>query len=966
MPRPRSQGRIRPHQRDTDDSVLIIGANITVDESHRQEVARTEANDRKKQTKRDYRNRIKHIYKFLQEKYPAYCEEGGVIEVPDEVRLAKFHHKNTHDLKYAGLNISLIKAFLADKKIKQNGKTSSHTQLRKYNDSILYGAECAEERLPSQYFHEMEKFLNSFKKETRTAKANGQLDENEADPISWALLRRMCQWALEEGNIFVWVYSLLQWGCMARSISIGSLAFHNFRMGEDSIICKYDRHKTDQVGESSHDKHLFGNPFDPLVDLNLAMAIWFGLDPVQWGNHEDFFRFGDANAESAAQRYCSQLSMIFKKHWDELVNYIRPTRANTHSIRKGSGTYSQAGTTCPPPISSTAGRGEWSLGKILDIYWHILEAGDNYLGRILAGLDPMSDDFGTLPPHFKMSDSMANPHIREAMELMYGPILRRWAGTFNDPTGLLLRCLASLVHHSDAVKVWIRNVPGHPFSRLALFHDDLLLRDLKKLVTTDPTDSMKVATGIPPHVSNAILIKRVLDTCIETLKEVNKITDNVRESVKQAFEETAFENGQLTAGRMNTILAEFEERINGQFVDLNLKVGEVRQALPHGRNDTDNFELPHQEEQPHDGNLPFAGEEEQNETPVNYRTYAHGGRFWHVPGRFKLPLKVRLRDGWRLWMKGMPGFETLNEDMIAQAAPIRPFRLFSNALLPPDMKNIFNLHWRPIFSLMEQTPGLEVPVDPSTIDAATLDATFGMAIEYLKTRVQYVFQNPKANPLEWTTSTWCKNISRSAIEKKGTDEDRAKLPPATHRNAPRTQNKRKRTPMEDARRQVPRRIRDHQVPLAVPPTATRRHAQEDSDAFAEAFADAVMTEATQRRDADLQEDVAAEVYADLEEARAERNRVGDGIGKDGSQLFVQKQSAKKLQIVTDRHGGTKKIGHCCVAGCSFPQMELNHHCYATNCRKEVHNLCCGSQQLYDDDNELNMYCSATCKSRGRN
>jgi hypothetical protein len=35
------------------------------------------------------------------------------------------------------------------------------------------------------------------------------------------------------------------------------------------------------------------------------------------------------------------------------------------------------------------------------------------------------------------------------------------------------------------------------------------------------------------------LIKRVLDTCIETLKEVNKITDNNSESVKQAFEETA-------------------------------------------------------------------------------------------------------------------------------------------------------------------------------------------------------------------------------------------------------------------------------------------------------------------------------------------------------------------------------------------------------------------------------------------
>jgi hypothetical protein len=60
---------------------------------------------------------------------------------------------------------------------------------------------------------------------------------------------------------------------------------------------------------------------------------------------------------------------------------------------------------------------------------------------------------------------------------------------------------------------------------------------------------------------------------------------------------------------------------------LNLKVGEVRQALPHGRNDTDNSNCHTKRSSAMTANLPFAGEEEQNETPVNYRTHAHGGRF---------------------------------------------------------------------------------------------------------------------------------------------------------------------------------------------------------------------------------------------------------------------------------------------------------------------------------------------------
>jgi hypothetical protein len=55
----------------------------------------------------------------------------------------------------------------------------------------------------------------------------------------------------------------------------------------------------------------------------------------------------------------------------------------------------------------------------------------------------------------------------------------------------------------------------------------------------------------------------------------------------------------------------------------------------------------------------------------------------------------------------------------------------------------------------------------------------------------------------------------------------------------RTQNKRKRTPMEDARRQVPRRIRDHQVPRQCHLLLLDATRKSDSDAFAEAFADAV-------------------------------------------------------------------------------------------------------------------------------
>jgi len=78
-------------------------------------------------------------------------------------------------------------------------------------------------------------------------------------------------------------------------------------------------------------------------------------------------------------------------------------------------------------VSSIAARGEWSLGKVLDVYWHFSEPGDTYLGRVLAFLCPNSLDFAILPPHFNVDNPMSNDIIREAMFLSFGPILCREA-----------------------------------------------------------------------------------------------------------------------------------------------------------------------------------------------------------------------------------------------------------------------------------------------------------------------------------------------------------------------------------------------------------------------------------------------------------------------------------------------------------------------------------------------------------
>ena len=103
--------------------------------------------------------------------------------------------------------------------------------------------------------------------------------------------------------------------------------------------------------------------------------------------------------------------------------------AASHGTRKGAAVHCTSGTTCPPPMTSVARRGEWSLGKIYEIYWLWAESGDQYCGRILVGYDPMSTDFDSIPPHF--IEGLENEFVKQAMERTYPNI-----GTDEDKTKL--------------------------------------------------------------------------------------------------------------------------------------------------------------------------------------------------------------------------------------------------------------------------------------------------------------------------------------------------------------------------------------------------------------------------------------------------------------------------------------------------------------------------------------------------
>ena len=445
-------GRIHPHERDTNDAAPILGENIAVAGTFQQQYNATHAVSMSDKNRKDYRARLVRIANSWEEHCKDYYQVGvKKVSEQDQHDESKFFFSGNYkvDLIYTGLNYKFVLDFLMNTKYKKNGKLKSNQDTRKYKDAILWGAMIAGERLPTKFYEEMDKYLASYKKLVIDAKKKGLVDETSADPITMTLYQAILKWAVEANNVFVWFWTLAQWNCMARCASIDPLAFHNFKLGQDSIICKYDDQKADKTGEKLSEKNIYANPHDWTMCFWTGLRIYVAINCDALASHERLFLRENVKEGSASKRYCEQLLTLVDNHQAEVMAHVRPDCFNPYGLRKGSATHAVSGTTLPPSLPSIARRGEWSQGSVLDVYWHFASIGDHYLGRVLAGLQPNHVGFGTLPPHFSIQSPMENAIVLQAMEMMFGPIMVRYEGKANNPTPMLLRCLACIVYHSN-------------------------------------------------------------------------------------------------------------------------------------------------------------------------------------------------------------------------------------------------------------------------------------------------------------------------------------------------------------------------------------------------------------------------------------------------------------------------------------------------------------------------------------
>ena len=448
---------------------------------------------------------------------------------------------------------------------------------RKLYNAVEYGMKLCgvvpEGFAATKYSH-----TRSLKNSSAAAKKDGQCEERGADPIPWELFTFMCECAVNKGDSFWWLFSLLQWNCMSRCQNIDNLKLPNLSINGDAIVIQFDTTKMDQGGEKTSPKHCYANPFNFKTCLFTAMGCYYAtLNTSFASNPTDHLFIKSGSGEgSAASNYTDRIKTWAHEFQDVVISHCRLNHVNTHGIRKGSSTHAASNTTCPPPLPSIFLRGEWSMGIVLDIYWRFAEAGDHYLGRLLAGLDTNSADFGVLPPHFIVP--MSNPHVNRAMQMLFGNIISSIPDDGNSfLKAILFRLLASLVYHEASLRELIATKSGHPFGNISLLRDTVLLAQLKPLVTIEPTPNiLSNPTGLPPHT---ICLKKLHDLTIlvqqdieqrrqereEDLRRWATFKEEVKTCVIEAIETRATENGQLTADGLNRILQRQEDTLINRF-----------------------------------------------------------------------------------------------------------------------------------------------------------------------------------------------------------------------------------------------------------------------------------------------------------------------------------------------------------------------------------------------------------------
>ena len=356
---------------------------------------------------------------------------------------------------------------------------------------------------PPEFKEKICNILKGFRRTIQQQKVDLGESLNEGkDPLSFSGYNLLCRTFLENNGtndefIFAHAFLTLEWNLMCRADNLVSLNIAHTGWEDDSFLCNLAKCKHDQEGEGSKTPwHIYANPTNPFVCPVLALGLYLFSHPALLTNTSSSFLF---SGNSQYKRYTHILRKAIRMEETKFQRLgIDTDTTASHSIRKGSSTYAASGCTVAPSMASICNRAGWKMGGTRDKYIKFENAGDQHLGRILCGLNPLSVYFSLTPPFFDTQREEDKEKIDEF-------IRSRVEESAMIPDGLFVvvrYCFASLCFHREFLKHILE-----PTSRI---HTSMLfmnvpqdILDMAKAVTYKEAltnDNAPRLTGIPPHI----------------------------------------------------------------------------------------------------------------------------------------------------------------------------------------------------------------------------------------------------------------------------------------------------------------------------------------------------------------------------------------------------------------------------------------------------------------------------------
>jgi hypothetical protein len=607
-----------------------------------------------KSTRATYKGAFSRFSKFMELNYPSTCIEGLDLNL---------------------VTTRMVQAFLFH--IRDSMGISA---LNGYRAAIKYAFAEENVDLPNDYARLMTEYFGGLKRQDAQKKKSGEIpSQTGKSPLPMSLYKLLMKYLIcspTENHRWGQFYGVLTWNLMCRVNNTGTVHVSRINHHNDSLRFYFATTKTDQEGENCENPiHVYANPTCPEICPILALGVYLlyfeiGSDGMIFAGDSPEKRF---SAILGKVLRGGDLTMVMEEHG------LPCSKLGSHSMRKGSATYTSSGSAEGPSITSICNRAGWKISNVLDRYLKYERASDQYCGRVVSGLPLEDEKFALLPPHFPYNDQFVNDAILQCFDSLSDRVEFR---------SVLRICLASLVYHED----WLREnvVLEAGFFSTNLFGDADLLNSLKARVISGYDSPHMTATGIPAHVTQI----RGMSEMMEEVKGLRSIMESsVLETVDKMSEMIDGKNFQQGILSQESIL-----NMNQAILDMGESIKDVYDCIRSGESMPTSSRI--------NGTLGLVPSPVQRESLM----YTWQGAIHYVPENWEMP-KVNVRTGWLLWCVGKA------------SDGIPPLRILtSHDLKGPVQQKKFN-EWKALYGSMEKYLAFK---DCSLSSSTTAQECYGM------------------------------------------------------------------------------------------------------------------------------------------------------------------------------------------------------------------------------------------------